>query len=248
MTSRLLILLFSLLTLGACHIERPGQETTEVSIAYLKSLCSGQHYRISADYRLRGVIVASEWLGELSNSIIVKDGSGYLEVMVDVADATTRLPIYSEVEIYCNGLVLARVGGKIEMGMTSTGDFVLDNIGEDMINSHIRIIGIGKEFTPETKRFEEIDANDISSIVHFEKVRIADEEQGLRWCDILDGEAVTTYRTLVDNEGNRFALRTLSTCTYAYDEMPSNEISVIGAIDYADDRYFITIVNGWITQ
>lgn len=95
MTSRLLILLFSLLTLGACHIERPGQETTEVSIAYLKSLCSGQHYRISADYRLRGVIVASEWLGELSNSIIVKDGSGYLEVIVDVADVIPHVCLYT---------------------------------------------------------------------------------------------------------------------------------------------------------
>ena len=247
MISRLILTLISLLTLCACHIEPSEQKATDVSIAYLKSLCVGSHYRINSDYRLRGVVVASEWLGELYNSIIIKDESGHLEVMVDVEDVATRLPIYSEVEIYCNGLMLARVGGKIEMGLPSTSDFALDNINDEVVDNHIRIIGQNSEISPETKRFDDIDASDISSIVRFEDVRIACEE-GQRWCDTLDGEVVTTYRTLVDSEGNTFALRTLSTCLYALDEMPTDEISVIGAIDYADDRYFLTIVNGWITQ
>ena len=247
MISRLILTLISLLTLCACHIEPSEQKATDVSIAYLKSLCVGSHYRINSDYRLRGVVVASEWLGELYNSIIIKDESGHLEVMVDVEDVATRLPIYSEVEIYCNGLMLARVGGKIEMGLPSTSDFALDNINDEVVDNHIRIIGQNSEISPETKRFDDIDASDISSIVRFEDVRIACEE-GQRWCDTLDGEVVTTYRTLVDSEDNTFAIRILPTSHYALDEMPTDEISVIGAIDYADDRYFLTIVNGWITQ
>ena len=247
MISRLILTLISLLTLCACHIEPSEQKATDVSIAYLKSLCVGSHYRINSDYRLRGVIIASEWLGELYNSIIIKDESGHLEVMVDVEDVATRLPIYSEVEIYCNGLMLARVGGKIEMGLPSTSDFALDNINDEVVDNHIRIIGQNSEISPETKRFDDIDASDISSIVRFEDVRIACEE-GQRWCDTLDGEVVTTYRTLVDSEDNTFAIRILPTSHYALDEMPTDEISVIGAIDYADDRYFLTIVNGWITQ
>ena len=247
MISRLILTLISLLTLCACHIEPSEQKATDVSIAYLKSLCVGSHYRINSDYRLRGVIIASEWLGELYNSIIIKDESGHLEVMVDVEDVATRLPIYSEVEICCNGLMLARVGGKIEMGLPSTSDFALDNINDEVVDNHIRIIGQNSEISPETKRFDDIDASDISSIVRFEDVRIACEE-GQRWCDTLDGEVVTTYRTLVDSEDNTFAIRILPTSHYALDEMPTDEISVIGAIDYADDRYFLTIVNGWITQ
>ena len=248
MISRLILTLISLLTLCACHIEPSEQKATDVSIAYLKSLCVGSHYRINSDYRLRGVVVASEWLGELYNSIIIKDESGYLEIMVDVADVETRLPIYSEVEIGCNGLMLARVGGKIEMGLPSTSDFVLDNIGEEVVDNHIRIVGQNSSITPATKRFAEINACDISTIVRFENVHILLENEGQRWCDTLDGEVVTTYRTLVDSEDNTFAIRILPTSHYALDEMPTDEISVIGAIDYADDRYFLTIVNGWITQ
>ena len=251
MIFRLLTALISLLLIScgdsASHTGSTSPQSGEVSIAHLKSLCKGDHYAITADYTIRGIIVATDWCGEMNKSAVIVDRSGGLEFAVDSRNINERLPIYSEVEIYCNGLMLARVGGKIEMGLPSTSDFALDNINDEVVDNHIRIIGQNSEISPETKRFDDIDASDISSIVRFEDVRIACEE-GQRWCDTLDGEVVTTYRTLVDSEGNTFALRTLSTCLYALDEMPTDEISVIGAIDYADDRYFLTIVNGWITQ
>lgn len=214
-----------------------------VSIAHLKSLCRGDHYPIVDDYRLRGVVVANSWLGEFPASVVVVDESGGVEVSIESPNLDKELPIYSEVEILCSGLMLARIGGKVALGACSDGDFPLANIDGELLSRYIRRTGQSREFTPATKRFDELCNDDISSLCRFDRVRICDEERGLKWCDTLDGDLVTTYRTLVDADGNRLEVCTLPTCRYALEDIPLNEISVVGVVDHSDNRYFIRIAN-----
>lgn len=245
MISRLVITLISVAILCGCSPTPGGepQQSETVSIAYLKSLCKGECYRIVSDFSIKGIVVATDWLGELYKSAIVVDETGGLEFAVDSHNINERLPIFSEVTINCNGLMLARIGGKIELGMPPTGDFPLDNIDDEMFGRYIRIVGSSSAVEAPTKQFSEIGAADISNLVRFENVRICDAEQGLTWCNYENGQPVTTYRTLVNRAGEEFAVRILSTCHYAEEDMPTKEISVIGAIDYSDNRYFIRIVN-----
>ena len=246
MIFRILGIIYSLLLLISCSTtESATSQPKEVSIAYLKSLCQGDHYRIVNDYTVRGVVVATDWLGEMNKSAVIVDSSGGLEFAIDSRDINEHLPIYSEVEILCNGLMLARIGGKIELGAPPTGTFPLDNIDDEMFDRYIRVIGSCKDFTPTTKRFTDICADDISTVVRFENVRICEEEQGLSWCDLENDKPKTTYRTLIDRDGNTFAVRTLGTCHYATEIMPTKEISVVGVIDYSANRYFLRIVNKW---
>ena len=65
----------------------------------------------------------------------------------------------------------------------------------------------------------------------------------MAWCDTIDEKPITTYRTFVDANGNRFAVRILSTCYYATDKVPIKEVSLTGVIDYSDNQYFLRIVN-----
>ena len=248
MILRLSLLLLSLFALCGCHNPAAEEPTFDISIAELKALCEGSNHRITKSYRLRGTIVATDWCGELYKSIIVKDESGGIEILIDAHHIHTLLPTYSEVEVLCNGLMMARLGEKIELGAPSTSDFPLDHIAVEALSRHIHVTGPHGDYTPVTKRFDEIEAGDISNLIQFQRVRISDNELGLRWCDEVEEGFVTTFRTLVDDEGNTFAIRTLPTSSFAGQKLPENEISVIGAIDYADDRYFLTIVNEWITQ
>lgn len=252
MIFRLLITLISAVLLSACSNgfdqDSGKYAPQEVSIAYLKSLCTGSHYRIIGDYSVRGVVVATDWLGEMNKSAIIVDESGGLEFAIDSRQIRDILPIYSEVSIYCNGLMLARVGGKIELGAPPTGEFPLDNIDDEMFNRYIRVEGICEDFTPPTKRINELGVEDVSRLIRFDNLKVCDEDCGLAWCDFEYGEAVTTYRTFVDSEGNALAVRTLSTCHYANEVMPTKEISVVGIVDYSDNRYFLRIVNKWFTE
>lgn len=251
MILRLLPLLFSLLALCSCgNLSGDVSENPqgEISIAHLKSLCKGDSYHITSDCLLRGIVVASDWLGELYKSVIIRDESGGIEILVDSHDIHATLPIYSEVEVHCNGLKLARIGEKVEMGALPTGNFPLNNIPEAIFDRYFKVIGMVENIEATTKRIAELEHSDISNIIRLEGVRIGEAGEQRKWCDEVDGKMVTTYRTLIDNEGDSLALCIYPTCRYADRAMPENEISVIGAIDYADDRYFIHIVNRWITQ
>lgn len=251
MIFRHLIILFSLILLLCGCTKRSNEEepaVQEVTIAHLKSLCSGDHYRITEEYTIRGVVVATDWLGESYRSMTIVDRSGGLEIALSSHIADGFMPIYSEVTIYCLGLMLARIGGKIELGAPPTGDFLLDTIDEEMFGRYIQKVGVCENFIPVTKRFSDIGVADVSAIVRFDNIRICDEEQGKSWCDLVDGALVATFRTFVDRDGNSFAVRTMPTNRYAAEGIPTKEISVVGIIDYADNRYFVRIANGGIIQ
>lgn len=244
MILRILAIYISLLSIASCYsIQNSPVEGGDISIAHLKSLCRGENYRITNDYRIRGVVVANNWLGEFPQSIIVMDRSGGIEVAIEDAISDNPIKIYSEVEILCNGLMLARTGGKISLGVPPTGDFPLDNIPEVMIGRYIRTTGYCSDFVPSSKRFSDITPSDISSLILFRNIRLCSEEHGLRWCDVADSIAITTYRSFIDSEGDTLTIRTLPSCIYAKEVIPTNEISVAGVVDYANNRYFLRIAN-----
>lgn len=249
MIFRLLTVLFSIAILLSCHSKEVLSlgDTKEVSVAYLKSLCQGSHHRIVENISVRGVVVATDWLGELHHSAILIDETGGLEFAIDLRNVSEVLPTFSEVTIQCNGLMLSRIGSSIKLGAAPTGDFPLDDIDNEMFSRYIRIVELGKKINPQIKQIEDIGAGDICSFVQLDNLRICDKEQGLMWCDMVDGERVTTYRTFIDKEGNAIAIRTLSTCHYANETIPTNEISVAGVIYYSDNRYYLQIVNKTIT-
>lgn len=249
MISRLLIAICSVALLLGCNNSTEGKDEPQVlNIAHLISLCHDDHYRIVEECRLRCVVVANDLYGELYKSIIVGDKTGTLQINVDVRNYDECFPLYSEVDIYCCGLMLARVGHRIEMGAAPTGEYPLSNIEEAVVDRYIRRTGHRGTYTPTTRLIAEISPLDIGEIVTIEDVRIEEAESGMFWCDFVDGEAISTLRTLVDKRGMTLPLRTISTCLYAGERMPQNEISVTGMVDYSDDRYFLRILNKWITQ
>lgn len=249
MIYRLIIAVISLIALCGCEGGPIGGSSAgEISIAHLKSLCKGDHYRISNDYTIKGVVAASDWIGELVKSVVVVDRSGGVEIAIDSRNIAERLPIQSEVEIFCNGLMLARIGGKVVLGAASTGDFPIADIDDDMLGRYIRVEGYCNGFVPLARTISEIGAADISTIVRFDGVRVCDEERGLAWCDKVDDRLVTTYRTFVDRSGAELTICTLPTCNYAAEQIPEKELSVAGVIDYSDNRYFLRIANKAIIE
>lgn len=228
---------------GANGVAEPSGEVT---IAYLKSLCTGERHTIVGDCYIRGVVVANDWLGEFYKSIVVVDDSGGIEIAIESESISSWLPIYSEVEIFCGGMELARVGGKVELGSEPTGDFLLDNIDESRAQRVIKRVGVVEDYSPRRCDIGDIELSDISSVVWIEGVRVADAEQGLAWCDVVDGEPQTTMRTLVDGGGSTLGVRTLATSAYATQKIPSATFAVVGVVDASGGEYFLRIINQMI--
>ena len=243
-----LSLLFVVMLVGvACSTGEGGNDTPrKVSIAYLKLLCRGSHHTITEECYIRGVVVANDWLGEYQKSVVVVDESGGVEIAIASNSLYSWLPVYSEVEIFCGGRTLARVGGKVAMGDAPTQDFMLDNIEEAEAQRIVTIVGIEENFTPVKRRISELQISDIGSVVWIEGLRIVEEEQGLLWCDVVEDVPATTIRTLIDREGNTIGVQTLASCVYGENKIPTTEFSVVGVVDAANGECFLRIINGEI--
>lgn len=256
MTARLLIPLISLIAAVACDasssLEYPvngtGGNPKAVSVAYLKSLCRSGIYDIAEDLTISGTVMANDWLGEYYKSIIVLDDTGGIEIDIDLPALYRAIPVYSRVTVFCNGMTLARIGGKTVLGAHPTGDFPVDGIDGGLISRYVRIDSeSGDDRKPAIRGFSEISATDIGAFVCFMDIAADLDDTNGKWCDTADGKYVTTTRYIISDD-DRFGIRTLGTCRYADEAIPVGRFSVAGIIDYSGGEYYLRIVNHGIME
>jgi hypothetical protein len=230
----------------ALSCSKSADEARVVSIAHLKAMCRGERAIVAEECYVEGVVVANDWLGEYPKSVVVVDDSGGLEIAIEAEKIYTWLPIYSRVKLFCGGRNLARVGGKVVLGASPTGDFPIDNIPEWEARRSFKVVGVAEEFSFPTMRIADIGLADVSRAVRIDGVRVTDAESGLSWCDMVDDTAQTTMRTLIDREGNTIGVQTLASCAYGENKIPTTEFSVVGVVDAANGECFLRIINGAI--
>ena len=215
----------------------------EVSIAYLKTLCRGDVYRITTDLRVSGTVVANDRYGEFYRSIVIVDDTAGLEVEIDRGNLFYDFPIFSRVSIFCNGMALARIGGKTVLGAYPTGSFPIDGIGGLLANYISVDTGTGAYVEAVERRIPDITYTDITSYIFIRDLRIHPGEEGLSWCDSVDGQYVATTRHVIDSSGAVLAVRTDGRCAYAARLVPSGTFTLAGILDYSGGEYWLRIVN-----
>ena len=248
-----LIHLFSLLLAVACssatkpeYSELPDDDSESglVSIAYLKSRCNGLSTAIKSDILIKGTVVANDLYGEFYKTIVLVDESGGVEVAIDKELLCMDFPLYTDVSITCNGLAVGRVGGKVILGSQPTGQYTVDRIAERNISTYL--LCHREEVHSLSSRevtIADLGVEHVSDYVRLEDVRFADDEVGLPWCDIVDGQSVDTDRHIVDTAGRIMIVRISSRCEYAGESVPSGSGDLCGVIDYSGGTYFLRITN-----
>ena len=212
------------------------------SVAYLKSLCDGKSsVAIAQDITIRGFVTANDLYGEFSREIILQDDSGGIAIAVDGDPLADRFPFGARVEVRCNGLVLTDYGGKVGLG-TEPDEYGSGVIPQEEIDRYFHFPGTDVEMPRSVPlTFEEVQSRHIDTRVRFERVRFV--EAGEPWCetDPETGRSVTTEREIIDEKGGRFFVRTLGSCDYADEPLPSGEGSLAGVIDYFGGKYALRV-------
>ena len=241
---------FSLLVcllLGACNeatsIDHEDEEVSGLcSIAYLKAQASDGEHIIDESLVVQGVVTSTDRLGEFNRQLILEDESGAILINIELAELYRRYPIGSRLEIYCCGLRLRNYGGRIEL-CGETDVYQRYGIREEELDRYIRTLTPAERAPePRVMTFEEITAKEVACYVRFDQVQFT--ESGV-WCDAdpTESDATACEHTITDSAGNRFAVRTLPTCHYAKEPLPSGKGSLYGIIDYFNGRYSLRVVN-----
>ena len=219
--------------------EPPGE--TLRSILHLKSLCPADgSVAIAQEITIRGTVTANDHYGEFDREIVVEDRSGAIRIAIDHAPLSDLFPFGCIVTVQCNGLALGTYGGRVVLGAEPDARYGATRIPASEIERRIRCEGQGETLQPQQPAFDAVTAEQIDTYVRFDGVRFA--ETGT-WCDFdpATQRSVTTEREIVDAAGRRFCVRTLGTCVYAAEPVPSGTGSLYGNVDCFDGRYSLRV-------
>lgn len=243
------IVCFSLLWLAACNsATKLGRETPPEglqSIVSLKALCAADYYPVAQDISIRGLVVGNDLYGEFPKTLVIQDATGGIAVAVDAANLCDAFPFGSEVTVACNGLTLARYGGKIVLGDDPDGQYGVTRIAGSEVGRYVRLSGAGgiSQVSPIT--FAEIEPEHIDTFVRFDGVRFT---QPGTWCEVdAELQPLTTEHTITDAGGETFTVRVSAACSYAKEPVPQGTGSLMGVIDYFAGKYSLRISDHSIT-
>ena len=89
-----------------------------VTIAALKSRCTGAQAAVTEDITVEGVVTGNDLYGEFYKTLVVEDTSGGISIAVDATELYVDYPVGTAVTIHCNGLFLCDYGGKVMLGIS----------------------------------------------------------------------------------------------------------------------------------
>jgi hypothetical protein len=217
----------------------PGKEET-TSIAFLKTLYNGAPTRVEGEYWISGAVVSSDVQGNFHKTLVLDDGTGGIEVKLDMERMFERFLYHSRVSVRCNGLWLGSYGGTLQLGAEPWDDYQTEPLSPMQIAEHLFADeAFYGEVLPRTLRFSGLSLRDVSTFVAFENVRFAAEERGMLWADIEDESA--TDRHLVDAAGDTLLVRTSRFADFAGWPLPEGEGYARGVLGYFDGRYQLVL-------
>ena len=245
---RIVTAIISFIILSACQDSAPSYDERPhgiISIAHLKATATTEIYTITDDIAIEGYVVANDLFGEFYKSIVICDDSGGIEIAVDTRNTAVQFPISARVVVYCSGLTIGEYGGELTLGAIPAGSYTVDRIAE---KDFLRYFLIDKEspkaIKPTVTAISEITPAHIGNYIRLNNVTFA-EQAGNTWCDIdsTTGEYTTTERSVYDQTGREFTVRTIAECSYRNEKIPAGYGDLCGVVTYFNGNYSLRIVN-----
>ncbi|WP_418991239.1 DUF5689 domain-containing protein [Alistipes sp.] len=212
------------------------------TIAHLKSLCEGDCVTVTQDITLRGFVTANDCFGEFYKTLVIQDPSGGIAIAADHPELFLDYSVGDELTIRCNGLVLCEYGGKVQLGTAPVDDSGAGRIPRTELERYLRRTGRIADPIPVVTTIPQIGQSQVDTYVRLEGVRFTELAA---WCDTdpLTHRTITTERTVEDGAKNAFRVRTLGSCIYAKEPVPSGTGSLSGIVDCFNGRYSLRVVN-----
>ncbi len=93
---------------------------TQVTIAQLKGYARDQV--ISEDIYVQGRVTSSDEAGNFARKLVFQDPSGAITLNIDMGSSNEVYPVGRKISVQCKGLMLADVGGVLQLGSSVSGE------------------------------------------------------------------------------------------------------------------------------
>lgn len=205
--------------------------------------------RIEQDRYVEGWVVANDKYGDIGYAIVVNDDTGGVEVAIDSRNVDDVVELYSYIRLHCSGLYIGREGARFVIGKQPTDRYVVDRIPESEILNHVEVVpSTAIPPAASVMRICDIDASDVMSYARIDSIRVVDEQRGMTWCDS-DTTLDERYSLRHFTDGRDTLPIIMShDCDYATEHIPIKPCTVIGVIDWYEQRCVLRIVAHQIVE
>lgn len=228
------IMLISFLLVGCSKTTPNGYITSgDVSIAYLKSMADSRSSRIKQDIWIEGTVVLNDKQAEGHKSFVIYDGTGGIEIKVDLDKLNQVIHLFSSVRVRCEGLYLGREGECIVLGTKPTGEYTVDRIPEGEIYNYLEMnITNILIHPPKTVDIAFVDYANMLDYVSIDGVWIVDEHRNMTWGDSdADKRPYDSSLRYFTDGCDTLIVATSNQSHFVTEHIPSETATLFGIID-----------------
>ncbi len=214
-----------------------------VSIAHLKSLCRDRQVVIRQGIRIEGKVTANDLYGEYSQSIVIEDPTAGIEISIEGWHLHQKYRYGESLSIFCEGLMLGNLGGKIVLG-TESDEYIVGRLSSQEQELHISAIDKNISLEPKELSISELDIKWADRLVTLKDVRFPKADGVKVWVDIDSlGNRINTSHIVVNRQGDSLRLYMPSTCRYANEPLPEGYGTIYGIGDHYGSTPSLRITN-----
>ncbi|TJY38093.1 DUF5689 domain-containing protein [Pontimicrobium aquaticum] len=206
---------------------------TEVSIAELLALYTGQVTAITSDIVVKGYVTSSDATGNFYKEFYMQDApenpTAAVGIVLNQTDSYNQFNKGREIYIKLNGLFLGENSSEV---LTIGGSIDDDEVGEltaVMIPNHVFRSGTTMEIVPLSLEPSDVNSSHMGMFVTFENVQFPMSLEGKTFLDPNDD--FDTQRTLVScTDGSEFPLETSSFASFTQVLLPTDARGAISGV------------------
>lgn len=229
--SRGSLLLFLALMLGGCLDEEmdtpPLNEPDDIlSIAELRALYNGQTVRFEENIVVFATVTMDESSGNIFRNVFVQDETAGINVRMDFAgDLVTG----EQIRLALKGTALGSYNNMLQLDSVEYGkNLISQNSMQDIEPASLSI--------PEI-----LSGDHQATLVRLDDVQFAGHEIGQRFANTADG--LSENRTLTDCSNNRIVVRTSPFATFANQQLPDGNGSLVAIVSQFGSTWQLLIRN-----
>jgi hypothetical protein len=190
------------------------------TIAELKELYRGSNVLVDENIIIKGVITANDESGNFYKELYLQDSTGAMNLRIDQTNMYIDYPIGQLVYIKCSGLYLGTFNDVFQLGYSRN----VDRINEAFIENYIFKSDGGEPIEPKVVSITELNDEDLGMLIKLENVQFKNPDQ-----TYADGDNQTDRTTVLEDcEGNELDVRNSGYATFANDDLPDGNGSIIG--------------------
>ncbi len=216
------------------------------SIAHLKSLYKGESCRVGEALCIEAQVTANNLFGEHPDRIVVEDGSGAIEISVDLGDMLYRFGVGTRVKLVVTELWIGGYGATLILGGEPTDDEVVGCLSvEEFGRKAFDVNYDSKPLAPDRMTIADLTPQHISryvTISDLDFVEVNSSDGSFCRYDEETHKRLSTTHLLCDSSGEELSLFVPSTSNYADDKLPEGRVRISGIVNSYGRRYSITLV------